>query len=420
MPYHTDMAFLGSAISDNLAETPEGFLICHNVAICRTGIQEYLGQEMGLPAYANRRMKAYRLPEDVFDEKALRSFEGKPITDDHPSGGRVTPENYSLVSKGHLQNIRVEGDYVIADLMIKDAGLIQTVKSGRKREVSAGYSCNYVPHKDGYKQINITANHLSVVTRGRAGPKVTIKDSKSVSGKKGAMKTMNKKQKMAKIMHACAQVMDADELVEVVELMNDSTPAPVAEKPKKDNSALTALLKVLAKDEDSDDDEGKEKSKTEDANTLDARIGKLEKALDALVQGITAAQDADDDEDEDEKGKSKTEDADDDDEDEEKKKKEAADAALKMVFDTMKPFLAKLPEKARKQAKSALREQFGKKSTVDAYALIAKSTGEAAAKAAAQVTDSAKVDYRALGEKIAEKFNPNYASTRPITADSLK
>ena len=40
-------AYYGSKISDNMTKTPEGFLICHNVPIGRTGEYKYLSCEIG-------------------------------------------------------------------------------------------------------------------------------------------------------------------------------------------------------------------------------------------------------------------------------------------------------------------------------------------------------------------------------------
>lgn len=40
-------AYYGSRISENIAETPEGYLICRNVPIARVGVQEYFGYEFG-------------------------------------------------------------------------------------------------------------------------------------------------------------------------------------------------------------------------------------------------------------------------------------------------------------------------------------------------------------------------------------
>ena len=79
------ISYYGSKISDNLTKTPEGFLICHNVPIARTGQQLYLGSETPFKELpSNDTVKIVRHPEEVFSKATLASFEGKPVTDDHP------------------------------------------------------------------------------------------------------------------------------------------------------------------------------------------------------------------------------------------------------------------------------------------------------------------------------------------------
>ncbi len=417
MPNHNDMAFLGSSISQNMAKTPEGFLICYDVPIARLGVQEYYGQEMGIASRVNLKTKAYRLADDVFNEQALRSFEGKPVVDDHPSEGFVTPENHQRVSKGHVQNIRTKGEYVIADLMIKDADLIRKIESG-KREVSAGYSCNYQPYQDGYRQINITANHVAVVDKGRAGPKVRINDKKSVLSKNGAKKPMKKEQAMKKMFASWVKDAEPEEIAEMLEVMNDSQPekpeSPKTENSKAGNGLLKAMLGfAFAKDEDSE--KPKEKSETEDEDedsdkpketkdsklpaAIEARISGLEKTMDSIAKALNITADEDSDEDEDDKTKAEDEDSDEDKATEEEQK--ANDAAiLKGVMDSMKPFFATLPEAQRKQAKDALRKQLrgGKAATV--YGAIARNTAKAA-----QVNDAQATDWKSFGADLMAKHN---------------
>lgn len=417
MPYINDMAFLGAEISDNLAETQEGFLLCLNVPIARTGIQEYLGQEIGLkpdhPDYS-RVVKVYRLAEDVMAEEALRSFEGKPFTDDHPSE-TVTPVNYGMYDRGHLQNVRSNGEHVVADVMAKENNIIQMIRNKQKRQVSAGYFCDYVKYKDGYRQINIRGNHLALVTRGRAGPKVCIRDSVTRNNGANRKMALTKKQAQAKVLMALAQsVTDADELAELTELLAlDGVASTVVSEPAKapdkkpENGLLKALMgSLFSKDEDGDEDkkkaddedeEGDKDKKTEDS--LSKRMTKIETTLDSLLKAIQGkAQDSDDDEDEDDKEKT-----DDEDEDTEEEKKAAADAAMKDMLSTMKPYLAKLPEKARKEAKDAIRRKFGQESSSGTYLSIAKISEKK------QAQDSDPTDWSAFASNIAAQFNPHVA-----------
>ena len=170
------IAYYGAQISPNMTRTPEGYLICRNVPINRTGDQEYSARDLGLGGDPDRMVIVHRYPEDVFDPAAIASFEGKDITQGHPPEN-LTPGNQAAYSKGHVENVRRVGDNTVADLFIKDAGPASDVENGVVREVSCGYLCNYEPDGNGYKQTHIRGNHIAVVPKGRAGRDVAIKDA---------------------------------------------------------------------------------------------------------------------------------------------------------------------------------------------------------------------------------------------------
>ena len=120
------LAYYGSALSGNIIETPEGFLICKNVPIARTGSQEYLPDELG-DMDGHGVVSVYRPEEEVFSEATLASFEGKPVTFDHPPQ-HITVQNVTAYNKGHVENVRrgsgPESDLMLADLFITDPDLI--------------------------------------------------------------------------------------------------------------------------------------------------------------------------------------------------------------------------------------------------------------------------------------------------------
>lgn len=123
------VVYYGSRISDHITETPEGYLVCHDVPIARTGTQKYLGRE--------------------------------------------TPDP----------------------------------KENPEREISCGYDCLWAPDGDRYIQRNIRGNHIAVVDRGRAGPRVSIHDSKPKGEKR-----MSKKSLLGKILAAFARDAEPEEL----------------------------------------------------------------------------------------------------------------------------------------------------------------------------------------------------------------
>lgn len=238
------VAYYGTTLSPNMDRTPEGFLICRNVPINRTGIQIYGAGELNLPGDPDKPVRVYRLAEDVFTPAALASFEGKDVTRGHPPE-MLTAENQSGYSKGHLENVRREGDNTVADLVIKDPSLVSDVENGILREISCGYHCRFEPYQDGYKQTGIRGNHVAVVPKGRAGETVSIQDQAADQAEKG-LKHMKKETKEAFLRWLGLAARDAapeelDQLTQDAAAVLDAEPAekaqdaePTEEKPAED------------------------------------------------------------------------------------------------------------------------------------------------------------------------------------------
>ena len=174
-------AYYGSKISDNITVLDNGCLVCFNVPIARIGTYKYLREELGLEGSGI--VDVYREPNEVFDEVAIASFEGKAFTDTHPAVD-VTSDNWSIYSKGEITNVRRgsgdQSNYLLADIIVRDPIVIDEIQSGVKREISAGYNCCYVEGKDGkIYQKDIRGNHVALVQAGRAGSHVRINDQKT-------------------------------------------------------------------------------------------------------------------------------------------------------------------------------------------------------------------------------------------------
>lgn len=240
------IAYHGYTISPNQLETGEGFLICRNVPIARTGEQEYLGREIGLTgADAGHLVKVRRPPEEVFADAALASFEGKPVTDGHPPH-LIGPDDVAVYEKGHAQNVRQgtgewEG-YVLADLHIHDRTLIEAIQDG-KREISCGYACEYVRGADGtYSQKDIIGNHIAVVERGRAGPRAAILDHDTAKKEKAARpgrRTMKKRGLIFSLFGQAVKDKSPEEIEQLAmdaadALDEETTPPPKEGPPKED------------------------------------------------------------------------------------------------------------------------------------------------------------------------------------------
>jgi len=174
------MYYITEQLSEHIGETPEGFLLCKDVPLTRTGVFEYTASEVPVEASLDGMVKIQRDDDEVFAQNTIASFEGKPVTINHPEG-MVTPENWSELAHGVVQNVRrgdgEQADLLLGDLLITTKKGIELVKSGL-REVSCGYDAQYEQIEKGKgKQREIIGNHVALVTKGRAGNRCTIQDS---------------------------------------------------------------------------------------------------------------------------------------------------------------------------------------------------------------------------------------------------
>ena len=265
------IAYYGSQISPHLVDTPEGFLICKDVPIARTGPQDYLARELMLDGDPDRLVTVQRHPKDVFEGAALASFEGKPITDGHPPES-VSPENYAAYAKGHVQNVRRDGEYIVADLYINDANLANEVRNNVKREVSCGYLCNYVPDGTGYKQSRIRGNHVAVVPKGRAGAAVAIKDA-APEAEKGRKTIMSYWKTFLAAFAGAARDAEPEELDKMVE----TTATALDAEPAGEAQDANPVEEKAAAEEKVQDEETVEAPKGDDIGS------KLDRILEMLM-----------------------------------------------------------------------------------------------------------------------------------------
>lgn len=177
------MQFTDSVAIVGTRRREDGYLVA-DARVARTGIQQYLGSELGRPDL--KVVDVYRPEEEVFNDAAMASFAHRPVTDDHPSVA-VTSDNWKDLARGQTDGeIKRDGEFLRVGLMVADGASIQKVESG-KRELSAGYTCDLVwedgvtPDGKPYqaKQTKIRANHVAIVQRGRAGKDVRIGDDAS-------------------------------------------------------------------------------------------------------------------------------------------------------------------------------------------------------------------------------------------------
>lgn len=265
------MFYVTQKIGPKRSLTPEGFLLCQDVPVARTGEMLYGEDEVPVEGDGTGIIRVSRTPEEVFRDETLASAEGKPVTLSHPDEF-VEPANFGTLAKGSMLNVRrgtgIEDDLMLADLLITDKQAIHAVQTDGIEEVSLGYQADYEQVAPGRGvQRNIVVNHVALVERGRCGPRCAIGDS-AMTQRKRSFKDMLMKAFKAK---------DADEVEKLAKEAEDA--AEEEEEGKKDKETADAIRaldkkfsdrfksldeqmeelkkKVEDDDEDDDDDDGK-------------------------------------------------------------------------------------------------------------------------------------------------------------------
>lgn len=276
------IAYYGSRISPNQIETAEGYLICRSVPIARTGDQQYTAREVMQDGDPGQTVIVHRRPEDVFAEETIASFEGKPVTDDHPPEN-VQAENFASYARGHVQNVRRAGDNLVGDVYITDAKLASDVKHRVKREISCGYQCDLVPDgAGGYYQTNIRGNHVAVVLRGRAGHDVAIHDAANTAAE-GGTKPMSKfAQAVLAAFGMAAQDASPEELEAMTTVAAKALDAAPAEQAPEAEPAEKKAEPSPAKDEPMKDEVVYKEQKGVDLGT---KIDRILELLEGMMKG---------------------------------------------------------------------------------------------------------------------------------------
>lgn len=164
--------FDGSRVS----RTPQGGLKVP-AALTREGVFTYRNTDGTV-------RREYRPADEVFKADALASLEDAPVTDLHPST-MVDASNHGVLSKGHVRDIKRDGQYVAATMLVQDKALIEAIESGARKEISCGYTCKLdmtpgiSPQGEAYDAIQrgITYNHAALlpIGAGRAGRDVALR-----------------------------------------------------------------------------------------------------------------------------------------------------------------------------------------------------------------------------------------------------
>ena len=316
------MHYYGTRLSDNLSfREPEGYLLCLNVPVARTGTQEYLPEELGIstnsefriqnselsPAGGNENglIPVYRPEEEVFSPATIASFEGMPVTNDHPPEG-VDVSNIRALQKGHAHNVRrgsgAESDLLLADLIITDPALITAILEEGKREISCGYTYELCEENGQYIQRKIRGNHVAVVDAGRAGSRVSIRDRRPAAQACGKPRPLKEtkderrqnmmKKSLSKVLARMAKDGDIETVAGIIEEMLD--PAGEEEPVQAEGGETTVIMETPAEEPAEETQAEETKNIIIDESGLSGVLERLDRIL-ALLEGSAAGSAEDED-----------------------------------------------------------------------------------------------------------------------------
>lgn len=159
---------------DGMKRTPQGGLAL-DATLTRTGVFTYHNAD-------GTTSRELRHPDKIFDAGALDTLRFAPVIVGHPS--MVTPENYKELNVGvAAHDVRADGKYVKATVLIQDAATIERVLKKELVEISLGYEVEVKPASGEYEgetydseQTGHKYNHVALgpANWGRAGSTVRL------------------------------------------------------------------------------------------------------------------------------------------------------------------------------------------------------------------------------------------------------
>jgi uncharacterized protein len=240
--------------------TPQGYLKT-TAKITKGSVLQYYGHEIGLTdSRANRLIDVNRTIEELSKPDTLKSIDGMPITITHPDKKSVDATDWKNKTVGHVQNPRVDGNYIVCDAYIQDASAIELLKNKDIRELSVGYEPADIQEVSGkFYHKNIKVNHVAIVAEGRAGSDCRLNDSKP---KIGAILMPKKNKLLALIDSFRKRLNDAEGELSKEEI----------------NKMIDELTKQLEEVQGKEDEESKAK-----ADELQKQIDELKAQLETLT-----------------------------------------------------------------------------------------------------------------------------------------
>ena len=157
-----------------------GWITIKDNPILKAGIFPYLGSEIG-QGEPSRVYKVLRSEEELSKPETIKSFELVPLINEHFVLGELGTDTDDKPIDGIVgESIYFEAPYLKSNIKVFGKHIKKLIEVG-KIELSAGYSCKYIPVENNpdydFIQTDIRANHLALVEAGRNGSDVAVQDA---------------------------------------------------------------------------------------------------------------------------------------------------------------------------------------------------------------------------------------------------
>ena len=157
-----------------------GWITIKDNPILKAGIFPYLGSEIG-QGEPTRVYKVLRSEEELSKPETIKSFELVPLINEHFVLGELGTDTDDKSIDGIVgESIYFEAPYLKSNIKVFGKHIKKLIEVG-KIELSAGYSCKYIPVENNpdydFIQTDIRANHLALVEAGRNGSDVAVQDA---------------------------------------------------------------------------------------------------------------------------------------------------------------------------------------------------------------------------------------------------
>ena len=212
-----------------------GWITIKDNPILKAGIFPYLGSEIG-QGEPSRVYKVLRSEEELSKPETIKSFELVPLINEHFVLGELGTDTDDKSIDGIVgESIYFEAPYLKSNIKVFGKHIKKLIEVG-KIELSAGYSCKYIPVENNpdydFIQTDIRANHLALVEAGRNGSDVAVQDALKF--------TLDSKELL----------MNLEDILAQISALSDEDKAKLLATLKPAEDENTEVEKEVAKDED--------------------------------------------------------------------------------------------------------------------------------------------------------------------------